>query len=170
MNISLPINRFWNGEPCMDTTLHGEVHIKQTNEGLVVSAALPHQKTPRIPNVPPSTRVHNLWEYDVVEYFIVDDDSYTEIELGAGGHFLVLGFSAPRVRKNEYTDFAPRVEFSKDRERWHSSITLPWSVLPAQPVRHNAFVIAGDSFLAHAPLPGNEPDFHQPDNFPQIRF
>ena len=49
-----------------------------------------------MPDAPRGARVANLWEYDVVECFLVGPDGrYLELELGAGGHFLALLFDAP---------------------------------------------------------------------------
>ena len=58
-----------------------------------------HQRAPRIPDAPRGARVEGLWEYDVVECFVVGADGrYFELELGAGGHYLALAFDAPRRR------------------------------------------------------------------------
>jgi hypothetical protein len=34
----------------------------------------------------------------------------------------------------------------------------------------NAFAIACGRFLAHHPVPGDEPDFHQPGAYPAVRL
>lgn len=167
MTLTLPITRYWNGAPCAHETLHGTVTLTKNAEGIEITASLPHQKTPRIPNQPAGTRVSNLWEYDVVECFLVGADTYLEVELGAGGHFLVLDFSAPRVRKNEYADFQPTLQYDAHatQNAWKSSLLIPHRMIPKHLSRVNAFVIVGEHFLAHAPTPGEKPDFHQPDTF-----
>ncbi len=90
------------------------------------------------------------------------------MELGAGGHFLVLSFGAPRVRTDEHEDLAPRLRFEPGERAWRSTIELPSALLPPGPHRVNAFVIASGRFLAWHPLPGQEPDFHQPERFPPV--
>jgi Ser/Thr protein kinase RdoA (MazF antagonist) len=172
--LTLEIDRCWNGAPCADPRLHGAVSLSSTPEGLRVTAVLPHQASPRIPTEAPGTRVPNLWEYDVVECFIAGPKKYLEVELGAGGHFLVLGFStrAPRIRDREYERFRPAVDWQpsapEDPRRWRSSIVIPWEMVPARAGRVNAFVIAGGRFLAYHPLGGGSaPDFHQPARFPK---
>lgn len=162
------INTFWDGTPCSNPMLHGTIAIAATDEGLRITASLPHQQTPKVPEAAPGTRVANLWEYDVVECFLAGEEKYLEVELGAGGHFLVLDFTAPRVPSNAYLDFAPSRTFTKDGGdgRWESSIVIPWAMVPRGLKAMNAFVIVGEQYLCYAPLPGPQPDFHQPDRFP----
>ena len=142
--------------------------LDRSDEGLVITASLPDQSPATIPEAPSGTRVANLWEYDVVECFLVGRSTYLEVELGAGGHFLVLDFSAPRVRRREYADFRPRLTFARSGERWTSTIVVPWEMVPDGLTAANAFVIVRDHLLAHHPTPGAAPDFHQPSTFPPV--
>jgi hypothetical protein len=144
------------------------VALDRSDEGLVITASLPHQSPATIPDAPSGTRVANLWEYDVVECFLAGESTYLEVELGAGGHFLVLDFSAPRVRRREYADFLPRLAFAGSGERWTSTIVIPWEMVPEGPRAANAFVIVRDHLLAYHPTPGAAPDFHQPSTFPAV--
>lgn len=132
---------------------------------------MPQRGDERLPDTPSGERVANLWEYDVVEVFLVGPGHrYLEVELGAGGHWLVLGFSEIRKRSNEYEAFEPRMTFSKNESEWTSEMVIPWHMIPKDVRALNAFVIANGQFLAHAPLPGLEPDFHQPDAYPPAVF
>ena len=166
--MELTIDRYWDGKPCPDARLHGQVRLETSDAGLVITASLPHQSPPNIPDAAVGSRVANLWEYDVVECFLVGDSTYLEIELGAGGHFLALDFSAPRVRRNEYADFVPRLTFKASGERWTSTIIVPWPMVPQGLKALNAFVIVRDRFLAYHPTPGAAADFHQPSTFPSV--
>ncbi len=172
--LGLRIDRFWNGAACPDTRLHGAVTVSATPDGLRITATLPHQVSPRIPARPPGTRVANLWTYDVVECFIVGSRKYLEVELGAGGHFLVLDFCtrAPRVRAHEYAHFHPTLEWlpsvPEDPGRWRSSVVVPWAMVPKGAHALNAFVIVRDQFLAYHPTEGSTPNFHQPGAFPTV--
>ena len=171
--LALKIDHHWNGVACPDKRLHGAITLSSTPEGLRITATLPHQATPNIPAHPPGTRVANLWQYDVVECFIVGSRKYLEVELGAGGHFLVLDFCkrAPRVRDHEYERFRPALEWLPstpgDSGRWRSSVVIPWEMVPKRVNALNAFIIAGDQFLAYRPTEGSTPDFHQPRVFPK---
>jgi hypothetical protein len=164
----LPIERYWDGAPCPHAHLHGRVELAACDAGLELIARLPHQPTPSIPAAPRGTRVANLWEYDVVECFLVGcGGRYLEVELGAGGHFLVLSFSAPRVRSDSHEALLPALDFTSDAMDWRSRLVLDWALLPPGLEALNAYVIAGDAHLAYAPLPGGAPDFHQPARFPR---
>jgi hypothetical protein len=47
---------------------------------------------------------------------------------------------------------------------------LDRALVPPELSALDAFVIAGGSHLAHAPVPGPAPDFHQPGAFPRARL
>jgi len=168
VSLALPITRYWNGAPCADASLHACVTLSRTARGLAITAEAAHQRTPIIPDADAGCRVANLWEYDVVECFLVGADVYLEVELGAGGHFLLLDFTAPRVGRREYADLAPELRYHRDSEGWRATILLPPELVPAGLHAANAFVCAGGDHLAWAPLPGNLPDFHQPAAYPAV--
>jgi hypothetical protein len=166
----LPIERYWDGARCGLPHLHGRVELAARDDGIELVASLPHQPEPRIPNAPPGARVPNLWEYDVVECFLVGAGGrYLEVELGAGGHFLVLSFSAPRVRSDAHEHLELDVDFTSDARGWKSRALLDWSLVPTPVEALNAYVIARGVHLAYEPLPGAGPDFHVPVRFPRAR-
>jgi hypothetical protein len=167
----LGVERYWDGAPCPHAHLHGRVELSAREDGLELSASLPHQPRPRIPEAKRGVRVADLWEYDVVECFLVGAGGrYLEVELGAGGHFLVLSFSAPRVRSDAHETLRPALEFTSDARGWCAQLLLDWALVPPGVEALNAFVIASDTHLAYAPLPGGAPDFHQPARFPRAAF
>jgi hypothetical protein len=164
----LAIERYWDGAPCPLAHLHGRVELSARDDGLELAASLPHQPSPRIPEARAGTRVADLWEYDVVECFLAGAGGrYLEVELGAGGHFLVLSFSAPRVRCDEHERLRPALDFGSDAAGWRARLVLDWALVPPDLAALNAYVIAGGAHLAFAPLPGGAPDFHQPARFPR---
>lgn len=164
------VNAMWDGSPCGDERLHAEVWITKKQAGLSIRVHAPQLEGQSVPNAPVDTRVEGLWNFDVVELFFVGEDGkYTEVEIGAGGNYLVLAFDGVRQRSN---DFAGR-EFdhrhsSTTPGTWQTAMTIPWDALPEKIMRMNAFVIAGGHHLAMSPVPGTEPDFHQPDVFPEV--
>jgi len=166
----LPIERYWDGASCPHAHLHGRVELSARDDGLELVASLPHQPAPRIPAAPRGTRVANLWEYDVVECFLAGEGGrYLEVELGAGGHFLVLSFSAPRVRCDSHETLHPALDFQSDASSWRARILLDRATVPPGITALDAFVIAGGAHLAYASLPGPAPDFHQPARFVHAR-
>jgi len=166
----LPIERYWDGTPCPHAHLHGRVELAVRDDGLELTASLPHQPAPRIPEAKRGARVANLWEYDVVECFLVGAGGrYLEVELGAGGHFLVLSFSAPRVRCDSHEALRPALDFTSDSAGWCARSGRDRSLVPLGIAALNAFVIASGAHLAYGSLPGPALDFHQPARFVHAR-
>ena len=92
---------------------------------------------------------------------------YLEVELGAGGHFLVLSFAGPRDLADAHESLELAVELAGDSHGWRAGALLGWDLVPARIEALNAFVIASGAHLAFARLPGAQPDFHQPALFPR---
>jgi len=165
--LELRVERRWDGAPVEDPRLHARVRLQARADGLAFEASLPHQASPRLPSAPPGARVADLWEYDVVECFVSGRDGrYLELELGAGGHFLALQFDAPRRCCDALEGLRPALAHRADARGWTASLLAPWSIVPAEVAGVNAFVAAGGVLLAHHPIPGPRPDFHQPQRFP----
>src|SRR5262245_26260658 len=171
--LTLPIVTQWDGTPCTDVRLHGLVTLSAADAGLCITASVPQQDLRHIPDAPLFSRVANLWEYDVVECFVVGAAHYLEVELGAGGHFLVLAFALPRVCADAYEALTPQMAFEPSMARgtaWRSSILIPWGMVPVGVKGVNAYIISHGHYLCFHPLPGPRPDFHQPDRFPAVRL
>lgn len=169
--LRLPIERLWNGAAC-DVPLHAALELQLVGAELEVRMELRQPGPPRVPDAPPGTRVAGLWEYDVVECFLGGAGGrYLEIELGAGGHFLVLSFRARRILSDAHERLAPRVRHGAGSggARW-AVLRLPRTLLPEGLRAGNAFAIAGGRFLAWHPVPGAAPDFHQPSRWPALRL
>ena len=167
-NILLRIERLWNGEPCPDDRLWAQIQVSQTKDGLLVEASGPMLHEQNIPDAPTGARVDELWNFDVVELFLVGPGhQYLELELGAGGHYLLLGFDSIRHRANGYETLNLPVRFEKTGEKtWHSVVVIPQRFVPENLRTLNTFAIMAGQFLAYSPVPGEKPDFHQPDSFP----
>jgi hypothetical protein len=170
----LPIERLWNGAHCPTAGLSAEasVWLEPASGALVVRGAMPARRAERIPEAPPGARIANLWEYDVVEVFLAfrspaDAPRYLEIELGAGGHWLVLAFDGLRRRSNEHADLRPELAHRRAASGWESTLALAPELFAGQElVGLNAYAIAEGQHLAWSALDGPRPDFHQPSRFP----
>ncbi|MBI4598982.1 hypothetical protein HY734_02170 [Candidatus Uhrbacteria bacterium] len=170
--LRLPVGRLWNGSVCPDKRLSGLVEVQQTEDTILVRARTPALPARRIPDTPVGSRVDRLWEYDVMEVFFVDEDGqYLEVEIGPGGHYLVLGFEGPRCLVADFVDlpFTVRHEVRPDRSAVNE-LLIPRELFPTSLRAVNAFLIAGGQYLAYHPVPGTQPDFHQPDTFPFARL
>jgi hypothetical protein len=169
--LRLPIERLWNGAPGPEGT-RGAVELSLVGDELEMRAELRQPQPPRVPENPAGTRVEGLWAYDVVECFLLGAGGrYLEIELGARGHYLVLSFRARRVRASGHEHLAPRVHCGTAPDgAWWVEIRVPRTLVPARLRGVNAFAIVGGRCLAHHPVPGEAPDFHQPDTWPRVRL
>lgn len=166
--MQLQVNQIWNAGEHPDKELHATIDVSTSDAGIRVTVSAPWRNDMYIPDAPIG-RLDGLWDYDVVELFLVGPEhNYLEIELGAGGHWLVLAFDEIRQRSNSYEDLELQVDYSKSEHRWTSSTTIPWEVVPRPVHAWNGFVIARGQFLAAHALPGEEPDYHQPDHFPAV--
>lgn len=182
--VTLPLLWQWDGTPNRDPLLQGQVTVSAQDSGLELCMSLPHQPQPKVPLAPSGARVPDLWTYNVVECFLAGPDGYLEVELGPGGHFLVLEFTAPRVLKDRHEVFSPSIEVlevaTAPLPTWKSRIIIPWSMVPTPLIGINAYAIVGEKtggektvgdkvvgerYLCFEPLPGPKPDFHQPDRF-----
>ena len=166
------LNKFWDGTPCADERLYAEIWVTKVEKGLRIRVQAPELENQKIPDAPKEARVDGLWNYDVVELFFVGKDGkYLEVELGAGGHYLVLGFKGVRNLENDYKEFATDIRYSQAVPgMWQSGITIPWEMLPKELAGFNAFAITDGQFLAMNAVPGNEPDFHQPATYPEASY
>jgi hypothetical protein len=110
--------------------------------------------------------VSGLWEHEVVEVFVFGhDETYTEIELGPHGHWLVLRFDGVRRRVDDGHEIQLTATIHGDR--WRGAAWIHVGLLPERPARCNAFRISGREpnrrYEAAEPVPGERPDFHRPD-------
>ncbi len=170
--LRVAVGRLWSGQPCPNERLGAFIELQQNERGILVRATTRSLASSKIPEAPVGSRVDGLWEYDVVEIFFVDEDGqYLEVELGVGGHHLVLGFDAPRRLVADFADlsFETRHVVLPD-DRCVNEILIPRDLFPTSLKALNAFMIAGGQFLAHHPVPGGQPDFHQPHTFPFARL
>jgi hypothetical protein len=151
--------------------LHARVTLASRADGLHVTASSRDPDPPRIPAAAPGSRVADLWHYDVVELFLVGRGGrYLELELGPAGHFLLLSFRAPRERADDHAGLRPAIAHARGPSGWSTSLTLDWSLVPEGVTALNAFACPRGRDLAHHPVPGVAPDFHQPAAFPPARI
>ena len=159
----------WDGQPIAAAD-HSMVKVTQATPGhLTIEINAPYHGD-TAPDAPPG-RLDGLWTYEVIELFLVAQDGrYLELEFGPHGHYLALILSAPRQRADDSLWLDYRAEI--DDQRWHGSATLHVDEDFTKPERFNAFAIHGQNearrYLAHYPLPGPKPDFHQPHRFPAL--
>lgn len=170
--LTLTVDRLWNGDVCPDEHVWAVLELSAEQTGLRVKVESPILSEQKIPlDVPVGSRVDELWNFDVVELFLVGPGHrYFELELGAGGHFLALSFDRIRHRSNEHKTFEPIINHHKTETNWVSELIIPWTLIPENIRALNTFVYAAGQFLSMSPLPGDKPDFHQPDFYPAAQM
>ena len=129
--LELKVTHLFNGDPCPDNRIWAELSLSRLRDGLGVLVRGPMIHEQRIPEGAIGSRVDGLWEYDVIELFLVGPGhQYLELELGAGGHWLLLSFDSIRHRRDAHERFEPIVRFEKTAQKeWTSSIVIPWRSL-----------------------------------------
>ncbi|HEX2252156.1 MAG TPA: hypothetical protein VHQ65_02685 [Thermoanaerobaculia bacterium] len=167
----LVVGRTWDGA-IVGPAERAVVELAGAGDDLVVRVEAPFHGDPLPAGAPGATP--RLWEHEVVELFVAGEGEpvpYLEVELGPGGHHLVLRLAGVRRRVEEglALDYRAAIEGA----RWRGEARVPRCWLPPPPHRVNAFAIhgtagAGRRYLAMEPLPGTAPDFHQPARFPPL--
>lgn len=122
-----------------------------------------------------------LWRYDVAELFIAEPLSgrYFEFNLAPNGAWWSCEFSAPRIRTEEIDIAMPEVATYSDMApdgAWLAAMAIPLDLLRARldfgpRSRVNVTLILespAQQFVSAADLGGGNPDFHQPQRFPEV--
>ena len=156
----------WDGSSVADDE-RVSVRIDGEPDALVISVDAPLHRDPP----PPGTgSFDGLWDYEVVELFLVGaGEDYVELEFGPHGHFLVLRLHGARNAVERSLPIVYAATIAGDR--WRGVARVPRRLVPAGPHRANAFAIHGvraRRYLCATPLPGPHPDFHQPGRFPPV--
>lgn len=175
----LELRRPW-GAPT-PSALGGDVTL-DASDRLTLDWNLTLPATPRVPGDMPGY-LDGLWGYDVIELFVTASPPrarprYVELEAGPGGHWLALAFDGVRKRSAELHDLAPRISQRVVGTRWTGRLECDGAVIARHagppPWRGLACLVAGGArgtervHLTSAPLPGDAPDFHQPEHWPPL--
>ena len=166
MRVSSSITYHWDGLPLPEEE-HIQIDMHKTDAGLSFWIHAPYYQDPLPPGETQS--VWALWNYEVVELFLVGDDmQYLEAEFGPHGHHLLLWLDAPRniTQKHLPVIYHTTIEHN----RWTGEGFISSTILPDKITRWNLFSIHGMSdsrkYCCMKPLNTPKPDFHQPHQFP----
>ncbi|XP_069878193.1 UPF0462 protein C4orf33 homolog isoform X2 [Dipodomys merriami] len=159
--VDFDIEHTWHGFPVQHEPVSVGLHVM-----MVVSAPLFND--PPAPLGAPGEPFSELWNYEVVEAFFLNDvtEQYLEVELCPHGQHLVLFLSGRRnVWKQE---LALSFRVSKEDTKWKGEAYLPWTYFPPNVTKFNSFAIHGSNDKRHYealyPVPqhemqeGQEPD------------
>lgn len=176
----------WFGTAPLDSVLaaSGDDDLEIGEPGLYLRLESPFHDDPPPPG--PVGPTPELWHHEVVELFLAGEARptkdgaspgpapvpYCELEMCPWGHYLFLRFEGVRDVVQEALPLPYRAR--RGHEIWWGEAFIPQRWLPPPPHRINAFAIngQGDQRRYHAvtPVPGPDPDFHQPQLFPSIEL
>jgi hypothetical protein len=161
----IAIEHTWDGRPALPSE-RVALDVTASPDGLRVRVDAPHHGDPA-PPAPPG-RCEGLWEYEVVELFLLGTgERYLEIEIAPSGHFLVLELHGRRRRVR--SDVPVQVACQRSGPRWSAELCVARSELPPAAHAWNAYALHGVGaqrrYLAFQPVPGERPDFHRLECF-----
>ena len=168
--LTLEIDSTWDGRPVgLDERV--VMTLTADADALILEVQAPLHGDPPPPAPPGPT--WGLWEHEVVELFVAGSgEEYTEIEIGPGGHHLVLRLKGRREVVERELPLALEVE--RDGASWRATARLDRTLLPPPPHHINAYAIHGVGprrrYLAWRPVPGDTPDFHRLECFEPVEL
>lgn len=135
------------------------------------------------PQARPGQFLAELWKFDCVEFFIANarSERYLEFNLAANGAWWSAEFIGPRQRAEvqhvAFPEVATFAELSPEGG-WLSAMAIPLDLLQARIdwslesfVNVTAIVETPQQrFVSANPLPGDTPDFHQPQHFSRVEW
>lgn len=181
-DMSYTINKLWDNRTVADSDnvhLHFEYVDNTEREGqdLHIKVRAPFYDDPHINATVPVGSMDKLWEYEVVEVFLLgSDEHYLEIEFGPRGQYLLLQLHGYRnvVKSPLYIDnYSAKI----DGKAWSGSYVIPSKYIPANLSKFNAYAIHGSNdarqYLALFPTPFGkytDPDFHRLEYFQEFEL
>ncbi|XP_061189290.1 UPF0462 protein C4orf33 homolog [Saccostrea echinata] len=168
------ITKTWNGSdvdhPYVQLTLHA------AESGVEVRVKAPFFNDPGNPGGEDGKPFPNLWDYEVVEaFFLNDKNQYLEVELCPHGQHIVLLLKGFR---DCFADLLPMKYTSAIKgDTWEGTALIPMSYFPPKVSKFNAYAIhgSGSTRTYEALYPASkdkhtDPDFHRLEYFQQIDF
>jgi len=180
------ITKTWDGDDLpvseiITVTLSASTDPPANVEQLVISVEAPFFDDPHINDTIPPETMDGLWDYEVVEVFLLGpNDHYLEIELSPKGQYLLLELVGSR---NVIRDKLPLykknyvAEINGTKNRWTGRAVIPNCYLPPDITKFNAYAIHGsdDLRIYKSLFPATKgelegPDFHALKYFGDIDF
>ncbi|XP_072644495.1 UPF0462 protein C4orf33 homolog isoform X2 [Canis lupus baileyi] len=178
VQMDFKIEHTWDGLPVKHEPAF--VRLNPGDGGVMMEVSAPFFNDPPAPLGEPGKPFNELWDYEVVEAFFLNDitKQYLEVELCPHGQHLVLLLSGRRnVWKKE---LALSYKVCTGETKWEGRAYLPWSYFPPHVTKFNAFAIHGSkdkrNYEALYPVPrhelqqGQKPDFHRLEYFKPFGF
>ncbi|XP_024102070.2 UPF0462 protein C4orf33 homolog isoform X2 [Pongo abelii] len=152
------IEHTWDGFPVKHEPVF--IRLNPGDRGVMMDISAPFFSDPPAPLGEPGKPFNELWDYEVVEAFFLNDitEQYLEVELCPHGQHLVLLLSGRRNVWKQELPLSFRV--SRGETKWEGKAYLPWSYFPPNVTKFNSFAIHGSedkrSYEALYPVPQHE--------------
>lgn len=168
----MKISRDWDGRD-LEKSFEITLHLDLDRNMIEFEITAPYYRNP-VPPCPPGP-TWKLWEYEVVEIFLVfDHHRYLEIEVGPHGHYLCLELDG--IRKIKRSLISGQVNAQIHAQNQHYGIQAAFlATLPLGALRSlNAYAIFQEEgkrvYATYHPiaLANEAPNFHLIDRFPLI--
>ncbi|GFO34360.1 upf0462 protein c4orf33-like protein [Plakobranchus ocellatus] len=168
------IRTTWNGDCIKHEPIKITLGPASDESGVVIKVLGPFFNSPAKPDGPPGQPFPQLWDYEVVEaFFLNDKNQYLEVELSPHGQHLLLMLKGMR---NVVKEELPLTTYKSiiDGDRWVGEAVIPRAYFPPSVTKFNAFAIHGedDDRVYEALHPASKshdvPDFHRLHYFGQI--
>ena len=180
----IQITRKWSGGPA-PASRHAEVRIIWTDESLIVRFVCRQEESVTVSSNPQlGTKTPRLWDRDVCEIFLAPDaktpERYFEFEASPAGEWLDIAIILTAGGRESNFEFQSGMSAAAKAitNQTIVSMTIPWSTCIPKPEsgdrwRLNLFRCVGlgnERYLAWQPTYTDEPNFHVPEAFGELRF
>ncbi|KAF2344669.1 hypothetical protein FHG87_024576 [Trinorchestia longiramus] len=135
--LNFSINTTWSGEPIDHDPITMSIQGRRDHVLWCIDA-------PYMGDPPPPTRpgepLWQLWEYEVVEaFFLNDEDQYLEVELGPHGqHIVLLLYGKRNILRHS---LPMQVTTTITGSRWRGTGVIPIEYFPPKVNRFNAYAM-----------------------------
>ncbi|KAF5923364.1 hypothetical protein HPG69_006533, partial [Diceros bicornis minor] len=197
LQMDFKIEHTWDGFPVKHEPVF--VRLNPGDRGVMIEVSAPFFNDPPAPLGEPGKPFNELWDYEVVEAFFLNDltEQYLEVELCPHGQHLVLLLSGRRnvwkvskwkdeTKSSSVQDMYIYVYNVKSQElplsfkvsrgetKWEGKACLPWSYFPPNVTKFNSFAIHGSkdkrSYEALYPVPQQEVQQGQKPDFHRLEY
>ncbi|XP_014785367.1 UPF0462 protein C4orf33 homolog isoform X2 [Octopus bimaculoides] len=173
--LEFEIKKQWDGTPLTkaDTV---KLYIEGVDKWLRLEVEAPFYKDPAPPKGKYGQAYPELYNYEVVEaFFLNDTNQYLEVELAPRGEHLVLMLNG---RRNAVVQQLPLYNIAEVKDGfWRGIAYIDNEYLPENVTKFNAFAIHGSKdsriYSALFPAPKGQfeyPDFHRLEYFQEVSF
>jgi len=133
----------WNDIPIDHKPVVIQMEQSSDGQSIQLMVTAPFFNDPTNPEGAPGQPFLGLWEYEVVELFLANDENqYVEIELCPWGQHLVLLLNGTRNAIRHSLPLQFTVE-NRNADEWRGRAVIPLDYLPPRVTKMNAYAIHG---------------------------